>query len=687
MLLFSSRGELSILKSNMEKSSQTHATQLRDVKLTQSTVKHEHEKELKELRTQLENLRNEHVFAKNDLMVLRQDKATLERKLRELDGREVGPSQSQHSQALNPTTLAPPSQPERELPVKPVAKKPQGVLLKDSYMDGFSVPFPTPTKKRPAVSTISGVHSPKKHKPTLLAFGSSTTRTPSSQSASAEEPLPSDEFYDPVNLDDPDNEPSPRDLEEELQAVRSDAKIASLNAARTSSILSFIDSVLSFNISGLGEAFKFLERYEIELSSGKQSVASHLRDSLLQDDPHFSTVQKVVKRFAGRCVDIMENCTTNMKNLMVVPIVSQLIIRALLIEFEVIIKDTNCVRMLDGLVNKMLENIKKAESVNDEITLETGYRVYVLYFAVEVLEHIAYAADKEDLQRIIWQHFQPSTLLRILQPEVPISFKITVIDILSTSITQGSYSLFTEDDFADLLGCISEMLVNRHRTSIYELLTGLKPFTDFRYVPFHTYHSVDSKISTSPFRTSKHFSAVELSQLHISHTLIFRRATIQLFVQLLIQQGKDISPTLLTSVISCLSTELDYTLTCISPSSESILLVSDCVSFLHAMLHFAPDVLSQIRQLSGSAPHEYMVSLSKIFFNDPPASSNNDDAYDLSEGDVDGLETMNDTGVVFGSYVTQKVWELLEKYVTPEEAGDLFASMSIPQASEKINEE
>lgn len=681
MQLYTARGETAILRSNLDKSSQSYATQLRDVQDTQSAVRHEHEQELEQMKRELEILRNEHRFARNDLAVLRQENSSLERKLKDFGGRSTqGPAASQSS-ATHEVKNSPRNVfPSRGTPPRRVeTNKNLMVSLKESYMDGFSVALPSPSKKRPAASTIPLTFSPKKHKPKLLAFGSSNAPTTSSPSELADE-----------LLDEPANEPFTEDIEAELNSLRSDAQKASANASRTQRLLNFIDSVLSFSVVGLGESFKFLERYEIHLDLDVQSVASYLRESLLLEDPDSSTPEAVVQRFVNMCVRILEHYADQMTDLIIVPVVLQLMAEAVIVDTKIIVEETGALKMLNNLIVKMLDGLNGTDPLNTEVTLETGHKVYALLYAIDVLEYIACAAANLHLQKFVWEAIKHTTLIKLLDSGTPITVITSTIDLLVTSITTGSVGFCDDDHEVKLLSAISSMLTDPLPTSVFELFVGLNPLTDFNYRPFFCFPvAFDTKLTlTNPtFSTSKHYSHLQITQLHTTHTVLLRRAIIHLFLHMLIRHKDSMRAPILEGVITCLSNELDYALNCVNPSSESVLLVDDCVSFLHALLTISPDVLDQVRNLGGRTPHEYMVSLSRIFFNDPPSANGNDDMMDYELTEADGLEQLGEIGVVFGSNVTQKVWELLEKYVSPEEAGDLFASMSVSQNQDSQNQD
>lgn len=702
------RGEVTILRSNMSKSSQVHMSQLRDVRQTQNVEKLEHEQELERLKLEVETLRTQRAFFENDLFNLRNANKNLEKKLNQVqEGGAIIPSQVQVREKT-PEVSRPISNSPKEVSPK---KRPRP-NIQESFMDGFSVAFPSPSKRsRQNKHTLSP--SPKRSlkQNRFIPIGSSSDRSPN--------PAPLSSPQGPVE------ELINQNNENVMEELRADAVQAWSKADNNQEILDFIDSVLSHNVVGTAQpSMDYLNGFSVKFDQMEfeQPISSLLKASVLyQVDSAYSGL--VVINFTQTCVEILEACTTETNRgrcplIKAVPVLLLLLYQAIKFSPQIIVSNSMAIPVLHTFVSEKIGFFVSSDTPNiddQSLSVEAVYYRFSLLYALDLLECLSCGTANTSCKSSVWEVITHSTLDRLLTPSTSINILIKTVTLLITSITDQSIGslcipldLVDAEDIrrhqaqqrSDLLVALAHLLVEITTPTLSNVFSSINNPVAFQYVSYSWFQSLttdksswNSSFNLNTWYTSDEATNALLENFHQSMTIFLRRCIIKLFVLVLFKQDPRVltqHEPVLAAIIHCLSFELDTVYNSISAhtgdqsSQESIALISDCVKLLHAMWTLQPSTLTSIARLPGSTPHEHVVSLARIHFSDPPSTLSgmdyNQDESGESSNDDDPDTTYEDPkfyGVFFDSDVTNKARDLLENSVTLEEAEDLFASMSI----------
>lgn len=697
----------------MTKSSQVHTSQLRDVRQTQNVEKLEYEHELERLNAELETLRTEKAFFQNDLLTLRNNNVNLEKKLNQAQAISATQVSSKFQQPPYVELEQPEVADDDDVfdspkPQTDSPKKRARAAIQESFMDGFSIAaFPSPSKKARANESPPRVMPSKRNMQNrLLTIGSSSEK-------STARPPPSSSPQPPVeSMENEINEIVMEDL-------RMDVVRGWTEAGKKQANLEFIDAILTHRLMGTTESsFDYLGRFSLGVQG---TISKVLKDGLLHYDPNYESLSKFTEYYGLMSLDAIKYCiqeeNTQRSIFRAVPVLLLLLYQA--IEFDSEMKCGKlCLESLPSVIEVYMKEIVELSenSTTDEydqsMRLQPILKTFSVLYILEILEYISCAAVQNSASSQIWSLVNNDIFSLLLQLSTPISILIKTVNLLISSITEESigsldYGLelqagdldeevrnqYTEQKKnlheSELLKSLSLLLVEDPKPSPLNVFGAIDNSVPFQYIQFSIFQNMasDKTWSNSTFSISgwyKNTTDSKLEKLRRSQTIYLRRCVIKAFILFLSGDRGDPHILLgysfpLEAVIHCLSFELDtiYSVIPTTPFSsikESIALISDCVKLLHAMWVLKPDILTRIANLSGSTPHEHIVSLARIHFSDPPSPMSSVDQYKK-----DDLDTGIDTGqacIYFDSDVTQKARDLLENSVTLQEAEDLFASMS-----------
>lgn len=733
------RGEVTILRSNMSKSSQVFSTQLRDVRQTQNVENLEHEHEIDRIKSENESLRTEKAFVQNDLLVLRNSYLALEKKL--LKAQEESTT---HAGTSRGVITIPETENENEIEIENEGTESPGAsqnkvmtskvaspkkrirsAIQDSFMDGFSMPPTSPSKKRRLDKFSSQKTPPMQNRQShLLLIESSSER---STARFPQSPSP----HNPVErLIDEGNELI-------MEELRSGFIKSWLAACNKQAILEFVDSVLSHNIVGaLEPSLDYLSKFCVQVADMKapKPISTILKASLLHEDTDADSPAIIVDMFSQTCITVLEQCLDQAKRepLLVQAIPSLLLLINLVIDFapEIVVCKTMCVQVLNAFIRDNLESYSKDASESQankghSISLPAVYRSYSLLYSLDILDYIGCSAVNISASPHVWREIQHSTILRLLSPSIPSSILIKTVNFLITSFTHHSIGSLDHDLGAtppdtdpeiakqkhaqqvkqedELLKALSHLLIQSTKPSPFNVFSSIDNSVAFQYVPFSFFQNtsmnknwLNSSFSIYSWFKNEDVTIARLEDLHRSQSVFLRRCVIKAFMMILSKRNPRLlvrNDSVLTAITHCLSFELDFVYDSIplfggASLQDSVALISDCVKLLHAMWALRPDSLTYITSLPGSTPHDHIVSLARILFSEPSIAVPADVAGSLdyepsqkgnhySSMGSSGYENPKASEVSFASDVTQKARDLLENTITFEDAEDLFASMSI----------
>lgn len=706
-------GEVAILRSNMTKSSQVHTSQLRDVRQTQNVEKLEYEHELERLNAELETLRTEKAFFQNDLLTLRNNNVNLEKKLNQAQAISATQVSSKGQQRLSVEPELPDAADNNDFSDSPKPqtdspKKRARAAIQESFMDGFSLAFPSPSKKaRANESPTRNKTSKRNMQNRLLTIGSSSEK-------STARPPPSSSPQQPV--ESMENENNEIDMED----LRMDVARGWTEAGKKQANLEFIDVILTHKLMGTRESsFDYLGRFSL---GDQGSISKMVKDGLLHYDPNYESLSKFTEYFGLMSLDAIKYCIqeegTQRSLTRAVPVLLLLLYQT--IEFDSEMKCGKlCLESLPKVIKVYMEEIVEfsGNSTIDEydqsMPLQPILKAYSVLYILEIMEYISCAAVQNSFSSQMWSLINNDIFSLLLQLSTPVTILIKTVNLLISSITKESIGSLDygfehlggdQDEEgneqykeqkknlheSELLKSLSLFLVEDPKPSPLSVFGAIDNSVPFQYILFSNFQNMagDKTWSNSSFNISAWYMNTtdsKLEKLHRSQTIYLRRCVIKTLILFLTGNRGDPHRLLgysfpVEAVIHCLSFELDKIYSAIptttfSSIQESIALISDCVKLLHAMWVLKPDILARIANLSGSTPHEHIVSLARIHFSDPPSPMSPLNQYKKDDMEVGNIYT-GQACIYFDPDVTQKARDLLENSVTLQEAEDLFASMS-----------
>ena len=375
------RGEVAVLRSNMERSSQAHLSQIKTVRETLTFEKQEKGQELENVKRELEALKSERAFFQNDLLSLQQKNKSLERRLHDQQIAAARLKQQQKQQQQQ--QQAPPQLQSSVIKeehnnddddddlfvgahnnnhsagLPPTRKRPRQ-NLPDSFMDGFVL--------SPSQDGRGAVKRPGR-KPNIRLLDSSSEKSSTKSSLSSQQQQqrqPQQSGHDGImHNNNIDNESLPvfdddvvmvDEIQPQMESTRIEAASNSLpppppatvqivrvpvvddgwkSPSETEKIFEFTSAILGHQVAGVPEpTLDFLSRFSVQIGDtpGRRPVNTILQAALLptraDGNGENRTLDRAVFTFTLECVQVLYACTEDPALLHAVPMVLLVLYRA-----------------------------------------------------------------------------------------------------------------------------------------------------------------------------------------------------------------------------------------------------------------------------------------------------------------------------------------------------------------------
>lgn len=359
------RGEVAVLRSNMERSSQAHLSQIKTARETLASQKQEQEEELENVKRELEALKSERAFFQNDLVNLQQKNKSLERRLhdQQIAAARLRQQQHQQKQMQNQDTKVADENDDEDLFVgennnnhsaglPPTRKRPRQ-NLPDSFMDGFVLPpsqsghrtLKRPSRK-PNIRLIdsSSEKSSNKSSPTSqqqqnlgknsIAHNIHNHRTTDESPSEFDQDIAMIDEIEPQmestrieSASNPSRPPPqpPQDATTRLVGVPvTDNEWKS--ASEAEKIFELTTAIIGHQVAGVPEpTLDFLSRFSVQIGDtpGRRPVNTILQAALLptcaDGNSENRTIKRAVSTFSHECVRVLYACTEDIALLHAVP--------------------------------------------------------------------------------------------------------------------------------------------------------------------------------------------------------------------------------------------------------------------------------------------------------------------------------------------------------------------------------
>jgi hypothetical protein len=375
------RGEVAVLRSNMERSSQAHLSQIKTVRETLTFEKQEQEQELENVKRELEALKSERAFFQNDLLSLQQKNKSLERRLHDQQIAAARLKQQQKQQQQQQQQQGqPPAQVQSSVIAEEHNNDDDDDLFVGAHNNNHSAGLP-PTRKRPRQnlpdSFMDGfVLSPSQggretvkrpsRKPNIRLLDSSSEKS-SNKSSLGSQQQPQHREHDGITHNNNiGNECLPGfgedvvmidEIQPQMESTRVESASNSLPpppppaavqivrvpvvddewkpASETEKIFEFTSAILGHQVAGVPEpTLDFLSRFCVQIGDtpGRRPVNTILQAALLptcaDGNGENRSLDRAVFTFTLECVRVLYACTENLALLHAVPMVLLVLHRA-----------------------------------------------------------------------------------------------------------------------------------------------------------------------------------------------------------------------------------------------------------------------------------------------------------------------------------------------------------------------
>lgn len=316
------------------------------------------------------------------------------------------------------------------------------------------------------------------------------------------------------------------------------------------------------------------------------------------------------------------------------------------------------------------------------IDVNQGRLMTAILSSLDLLEVIACCCYHDrTLHRKVWSLISTEFISLVVDHRLPVNIILRGVLMVTPAASHAS-----PIDDAHIIDLVQQRLTGSSPVpGDHLLLSGLEPILAAQYIPSISLETVpldslDGFLVLDHKHGDRDWFQYELEDYHERAYIALRRAILRFLVEMVSTRSVSgntgilaelLPDTLLVNVSRVLSDQLEIIYSSRHELAVRLGLISECVYFIHGVWTLDSNARSLMGTMSVAEYHDYVLALARVAFSRGRSLEESGEAN--GDADMDGV---NYTAIMFPDDIIEKARDVLEQCTTLSEADEIYMGMN-----------